>query len=167
MLNAQWATPNDKPQAVAALLLNMRNIIAPPSGKPYDIHERLLDFAGALVRTAQFLHDSGPIGRALSYQLLSAGTSAGANAAEGDGATSHNDFVAKMRIALREAKEARFRLLVCRRTGLLDSEYDPLIDESDQLVRILGKSSTTRSAGAPLRPHYIVRVRHCALGIEH
>ena len=89
--------------------------------------------------TSQFLHDKGGIGRALSYQLLSSGASAGANAAEGDSATSHDDFIAKTRIALREAKETRFRLRVCRRVGLLDDTFDPLLDESDQLVRILGK----------------------------
>jgi len=117
----------------------MRTLIEQPSQKPYDIHERLLVFAYDIVRTSQFLHDTGGIGRALSYQVLSAGLSAGANAAEGDSATSHDDFIAKTRIALREAKETRFRLRVCRRVGLLDVTFDTLLDESDQLVRILGK----------------------------
>jgi len=110
-----------------------------PHGKPYDIHERLLDFACDIVRAAQFLHTRGPIGRALSYQLLAAGTSTGANAEESDGASSHDDFIAKNRIALKEAKESRFRLRVCRRTDLLDARFDSLVDESDEIVRILGK----------------------------
>jgi four helix bundle protein len=110
-----------------------------PSGKPFDIHERLLDFACEIVRAAQFLHTRDPIGRALSYQLLSAGTSTGANAEEADGASSHDDFIAKTRIALKEAKETRFRLRVCRRTNLLDASFDHLVTESDELVRILGK----------------------------
>lgn len=110
-----------------------------PSGKPFDIHERLLDFACEIVRAAQFLHTRSAIGRAVSYQLLSAGMSAGANAEEADGASSHDDFIAKTRIALKEAKETRFRLRVCRRTNLLDSRFDPLVKESDELVRILGK----------------------------
>ena len=108
-----------------------------PSGKPYDIHERLLVFACDIVKTAQFLHTRGPIGRELSYQILSAGTSTGANAEESDGASSHKDFIAKNRIALKEAKETRFRLRVCRGTDLLDGSYDPLVNESDELVRIL------------------------------
>jgi four helix bundle protein len=110
-----------------------------PNGKPFDIHDRLLVFACDIVRTAQFLHSQGPIGRELSYQVLSAGTSTGANAEESDGASSHNDFIAKNRIALKEAKETRFRLRVCRGCDFLDSTYDQLLDESDQLVRILGK----------------------------
>ena len=108
-----------------------------PSGKPYDIHERLLLFACAIVRTAQFLHTRGPIARALSYQLLSCGTSVGANAAEGDGASSGDDFIAKFRISLKEAKETWFRLRVCRRCGLLDSSFDPLVNESEELIRII------------------------------
>ena len=79
------------------------------------------------------------LGAHFSYQLLSAGTSTGANAEESDGASSHDDFIAKNRIALKEAKETRFRLRVCRRCELLDSRFDPLVNESDELVRILGK----------------------------
>ena len=112
--------------------------ITPPLDKPYDIHERLLLFACDIVRTAQFLQQRGPIGRAVSYQILAAGVSTGANAEEGDGATSPDDFIAKMRIALREAKETSFRLRACQRAGLLDASFDPVIDESRQLTN-LGK----------------------------
>ena len=122
-----------------ARCLYMNTQRSTPSGKPYDIHERLLVFACDIVRTAQFLHTRGPIARELSYQILSAGTSTGANAEESDGASSHKDFIAKNRIALKEAKETRFRLRVCRGTDLLDASYDPLVKESDELVRILGK----------------------------
>jgi len=117
----------------------MGSSITPPHDKPFDVHERLLIFACDIVRTAQFLQRQGPIGRAVSYQILSAGVSTGANAEEGDGASSPDDFIAKMRIALREAKETSFRLRVCRRVGLLDATFDPLIDEAIQLTKILGK----------------------------
>jgi four helix bundle protein len=107
------------------------------SGKPFDLHERLLLFACDVVRAVQFLHTRGPVGRAISYQLLAAGTSVGANYEEGDGASSAADFLAKNRIALKEAKEARFRLRVCRRSDLLNAAFDPLVAESDEIVRIL------------------------------
>ena len=109
------------------------------SGKPFDIHERLLLFACDIVRVTQFLHNRGPIGRRLSYQILDAGTSVGSNVEEADGASSHKDFIAKNRIALKEAKETRFRLRVCQRTRLLSPEFDPVVLESDELVRIIGK----------------------------
>ncbi|PYR79713.1 MAG: four helix bundle protein [Acidobacteria bacterium] len=109
------------------------------SGKPFDIHERLLLFACDIVRVTQFLHTRGPIGRRLSYQILDAGTSVGSNVEEADGASSHKDFIAKNRIALKEAKETRFRLRVCQRTRLLSPEFDSVVLESDELVRIIGK----------------------------
>src|SRR5688572_30694458 len=108
-------------------------------GKPYDLHERLLDFACDIVNAVQFLHRRSPIARALSYQILAAGTSVGSNYEESDGASSIADFLSKVRIALKEAKETRFRLKVCRRSGLLDAEFEPLVQESDEIVRILGK----------------------------
>jgi four helix bundle protein len=110
-----------------------------PNGKPYDLHERLLVFACDMIRAVQFLHRRGPIARALSYQILAAGTSVGSNYEESDGASSIADFLSKVRIALKEAKETRFRLKVCRRSGLLDVEFEPLVQESDEIVRILGK----------------------------
>lgn len=101
------------------------------------MHERLLLFACDVVRAVEFLHKRGPIGRASSCQILDAGTSVGSNYEESDGASSIADFSAKTRIALKEAKEARFRLRVCRLTDLLDAKFDPLVRESDDIVRIL------------------------------
>ncbi|MBI3049103.1 MAG: four helix bundle protein [Acidobacteria bacterium] len=115
----------------------MKHQTTTPSGKPYDLHERLLLFACDVVRAVQFLHTRGPVGRAISYQLLAAGTSVGANYEESDGASSSADFLAKNRIALKEAKETRFRLRVCRQSELLDASFDPLVRESDEIVRIL------------------------------
>jgi four helix bundle protein len=106
--------------------------------KPFDIRARLLRFGCDVIRVTQFLHTRGPIARALSFQILAAGTSVGANMQEADGASSRADFVAKLRIALKEAKETRFRLVLCRQSGLLDERFDPLLQESDELVRIIG-----------------------------
>jgi four helix bundle protein len=107
------------------------------SGRPFDIRERLLEFGCDVVRVAQFLHTKGPIARALSFQILAAGTSMGANAEEADGASSRRDFIAKNSIALKEAKETRFRLRICRRCELLDASFDPMLKESDELIRII------------------------------
>ena len=109
----------------------------PRESKPFNIRERTAIFGRDIVSAAQFLQRRGPIGRELSVQILKAGTSVGSNVEEADGASSRNDFVAKMRIALKEAKETRFRLRTCRASNLLDRRFDDLIDESDQLVRII------------------------------
>ena len=126
-----------------------------PRQKPYDIHERLFLFACEIVRTTQFLHIHSLVGRALSYQILDAGLSIGANAQEADGASSRNDFIAKFRIALKEAKETSFRLRVCRACDLLDERFASTIAESNELVRIIGaivhKASRRRTRDELLR----------------
>ena len=52
--------------------------------KPFDLRERLFEFGLLTIRTVQFLHARGPIGIAVSYQILNAGMSAGANYEEAD-----------------------------------------------------------------------------------
>ena len=72
------------------LYMNQKRLT--PSGKPYDIHERSLEFACDIVNAVQFLHTRGPVARAFSYQLLAAGTSAGAkNLIAGGNATGTDD----------------------------------------------------------------------------
>ena len=105
--------------------------------KPYDIRERLLNFACIVVRVTRFLLTRGPIAVALSDQLLRAGTSAGANYEEADDGSSPRDRRAKRAIALRELKETLFRLRVLRRTGILTSAHDPVIGECEELVKIV------------------------------
>src|SRR5688572_11109431 len=105
--------------------------------KPYDLRERLFEFAALTVRVVQYLHTQGPVPSALSYQLLKCGTSAGANYEEADDGSSNRDTIAKQRISLREMKESRFRLRVLRSCGYLGEAHDPVIRESTELVRIL------------------------------
>src|SRR5690349_1652104 len=118
------------------------------SDKPFNLQDRLLVFACDIVRAVQFLHTRGPIPRALSYQILDAGTSIGSNAEEADGASSKRDFIAKLRISLKEAKEVRFRLTICKRCGFLDPRFDRVVDEADQLVRIIAKIVHNASRGS-------------------
>jgi four helix bundle protein len=105
--------------------------------KPYDLRERLFLHACLIVRVVQFLHRRGPIAVALSNQILRCGTSAGANYEEADDGSSARDKLAKRKIVLRELKESAFRLRVLRRTGILTSVHDPVIAETQELVKIV------------------------------
>ena len=105
--------------------------------RPFDLRERLFLFACLIVRVVQFLHRRGPIAVALSYQILKSGNSAGANYEESDDGSSPADTLAKRRITLRELKETYFRLRVLRHSGLLLPEQDSVLDENDQLIRIV------------------------------
>jgi four helix bundle protein len=105
--------------------------------KPFDLRERLFDFGLLIIRITQFLHTRGPVAIALSEQVLSAGTSAGANYEEADDGSSPRDTLAKQKISLRELKECRFRLRLVRAAGFLTAEHDPVIEENRELVLIL------------------------------
>jgi four helix bundle protein len=105
----------------------------------YDIRERTFDFAVRIVKLCQRLDKIPGVPRTLSNQLLKAGTSVGANVEEAQGGQSRPDFISKNNIALKEARETHFwlRLLVAARI-LSEDELLELIDEADQIKRILG-----------------------------
>ena len=107
--------------------------------KPYDLRERLLNFAVVCVRLVQYLHTKGPIAAKLSEQVLTSSNSAGANYEEADDGSSARDKLAKRRIVLRELKEVNFRLRVLRGPGYLSEEEDPVIQESLELKLIVTK----------------------------
>jgi four helix bundle protein len=103
--------------------------------KPYDLRERLFEYACAIVYLVQFLHKQ--VARELAGQILRAGNSAGANYEEADDGASPADTRGKRRLSLRELKEALFRLRALRATGYLTEEHDPVIDETLELKRIM------------------------------
>ena len=119
--------------------------------KPYDLRERLFEFGCLIIRLVQYLHTQGPIGMQLSEQILKAGTSAAANYEEADDASGKRDELAKKRIALRELKETRTRLRMLRQTDILTPEHEPVIDESDELVRIVATVIRNSEGGREAR----------------
>jgi four helix bundle protein len=115
--------------------------------KPYDLRERLFAYACLMVRVVRFLHTRGPIGVAFSDQVLRSGASAGANYEEADDGSSARDTLAKRKIVLRELKETRFRLRVMRHTGVMTPSQDPVIRETEELIRIV--ASIIRNSSGP------------------
>jgi four helix bundle protein len=119
--------------------------------KPYDLRERLFEYACAIVRVVQYLHTRDDVARALGTQILRAGNSAGANYEEADDGSSSADTRVKRRISLRELKEALFRLRVLRETGYLGPEYDPVIQETLELKKIM--ASLVRKSAPKKKAH--------------
>lgn len=102
--------------------------------------ERLLKFAVKIILLANKLPKT-PAGFAIGSQLIKSGTSIGANSEEAQDASSLKDFIQKMNIALREAKETRYWLKVIMQSKLLteDQIKDELI-ECEEIVAILTSS---------------------------
>lgn len=74
----------------------------------------------------------------LSRQILKSGTSIGANSEEAQGAQSKKDFVAKVFIAYKEAKETHYWLRLFRDTNLLDKKLTTsLLKDCNELIRII------------------------------
>ncbi len=74
----------------------------------------------------------------LGRQVIRSGTSIGANTEEADAAESKDDFVHKMKIALKEAQETRYWLKTILESELLtDEETRSLHREGDEIVRII------------------------------
>ena len=121
---------------LARLMLLMKTSEWTFTDKPYDLRERLFNFACTITRLVQYLHTCGAVAINLSPQLLNCGTSA-ANYEEADDGSSPRDRLAKRKIVLRELKETRLRLRILRKTGILREEHDPVIQESGELVRIV------------------------------
>jgi four helix bundle protein len=111
--------------------------------KPYDLGERFLDFADRVVSVVEALPDTR-VGRRIADQLLRSGTSPLGNYEEACAGESKRDFVHKLRVCLKEVRESRAWLRLTARRNLLNAtRLGDLIDESDQLVRIIGQSIAT------------------------
>lgn len=103
-----------------------------------DIKERTFVFSVRVVRLCQSLDAVPGVSRTLANQLLRAGTSIGANVEEAHGSQSKADFVEKMYIACKEARETHYWLRLLIATELVsETKLSPLLDESNQLVAIL------------------------------
>lgn len=76
----------------------------------------------------------------ISKQLLKSATSIGANVEEAGAASSRKDFISKMTIASKEAREARYWLrLLVEDQFLKNYDFTELISEINRIINILTK----------------------------
>ena len=106
--------------------------------KAQNIKEQTFQFSIRVVRLCQTLDASPGVSRTLANQLLRSGTSIGANVEEAHGSQSKADFIAKMYIACKEARETHYWLRLLVATELVPAlKMEELTDEANQLVAIL------------------------------
>ena len=75
----------------------------------------------------------------IAKQLLRSATSIGANAEEASAAISKRDFIAKMSIASKEARESRYWLRLLDRSKLVDMDYSAYLEKIELIINILTK----------------------------
>jgi four helix bundle protein len=102
------------------------------------ISERTFNFAVRIVKLCSFLEEKPGVSRTLGQQLLRSGTSIGANTAESKSGQSRKDFLNKLEIALKEARETKYwlRLLVAAEI-VTKQRLVTLLEEIEEIIKIL------------------------------
>ncbi|MGL6094725.1 MAG: four helix bundle protein [Fimbriiglobus sp.] len=118
--------------------------------QPRDIEERTYQFALRVVKLCMRLNESPGVKRTLSNQLLRSGTSVGANVEEARAAYSRAEFVCKMAIALKEARETRYWLRLLIDANLIPAEkLTPMLDEATEIMNVIGAITANARRNAP------------------
>ncbi len=100
------------------------------------IREKTYKFSLQIIALYKQLKDQNEY--VLSKQILRSGTSIGANAEEATAAQSRKDFISKMSIASKEARETNYWLRLLRDSKLCDGvDLIGLISESEEIIKIL------------------------------
>lgn len=85
--------------------------------------------------------------RELLIQFLKCGTSVGANVEEAEGGQSLNDFIHKIGIAYKEAREAHYWLRLLRDSELLELKLaNSFIHDAEEIKKILASILKTSKA---------------------
>lgn len=99
------------------------------------IQEKSFEFSIDIIKLYKELNSNNEF--IISKQLLRSGTSIGANVEEALAAQSRKDFIAKMSIASKEARETRYWLKLLQVSQIVKCELKNEIDKIDELIRIL------------------------------
>ena len=112
--------------------------------KKYDLEDRLVKFAVMIITLAESLEDSYA-GKYVAGQIIRSGISSALNYGEAKSAESTNDFVHKMKVALKELRETYISLLIIQAKPLTKKEELLLqcLKEGNELISIFVKSIQT------------------------
>ncbi|HEY9627819.1 MAG TPA: four helix bundle protein [Coleofasciculaceae cyanobacterium] len=106
--------------------------------KQITIADRTKQFAIRIIKACHFLNQQSGVLRTLSNQLLRSGTSIGANVREAQSAQSHRDFLSKLEIALKEARETQYWIEILIESGMVESsKFNLLLQEATEITKIL------------------------------
>lgn len=110
------------------------------------IIEKSYNFALRIVKLSQYLVKNKKE-FILSKQILRSGTSIGANIEEAIGGQSRKDFLNKMSIAYKEARETGYWLRLLKDSGTLsENHFSSIYKDLEEIIKILTKiQKTTRS----------------------
>lgn len=111
------------------------------------VREKSFDFALEVIEVYKQL--AGEREFVLSKQLLRSGTSIGANIEEATAAQSRKDFLHKMAIASKEARESQYWLRLLIASNLTTIDLNPALTHADELVKML--TAIVKTTATPLK----------------
>ena len=111
--------------------------------------EKSFDFSPMIIKLYQHLIDQKEF--VISRQLLRSATSIGANVNESTAAQTKKDFILKMSLASKEARETMYWLLLLEKSQLVKKDYQPFIVKAEELTRLL--TAIVKTAQQNVSPH--------------
>lgn len=108
------------------------------------IETRSFDFALKIILLTQALKEERQY--LIANQLLRSATSIGANVSEAGAGQTKKDFIAKMAIASKEARETRYLLKLIKESDVFGLDVSPFLDEIEEIIKILTKIVKTSQA---------------------
>jgi len=107
------------------------------------ICEKSYSFAIRIVKLNKYLKENKRE-YILSNQVFRSGTSIGANVEEALGGQSEKDFINKMSIAYKEARETQYWIrILCDSGYLTNKQAESLLIDCEELLRIIGSIQIT------------------------
>ncbi len=107
------------------------------------IQDKSFDFSLRIIELYKILRENKEY--VISKQLLRNSTSLGANVEEAIGAQSRKDFLAKIYISLKEARETRYWLNLLDKSQLVKYDYSSYLTKIIEIIKILTKITKTTS----------------------
>ena len=108
-----------------------------------ELSNRLIDFAVRIIKLCSSLPKTY-LGTHIYKQLIRSSTSVGANYEEARGAESDPDFLHKLNITLKEARETLYWIRIVERTSLIPAKrLTEIITENGEICGILIASVRT------------------------
>lgn len=108
----------------------------------FNFSLKIVDLYKILIEKKEFV---------LSKQLLRSATSIGANVQEATAGQSTRDFISKMAIASKEARETRYWLKLLDMSRIVEYDYSGYLSDIEVIIKILTKIVKTSQQNLELK----------------
>lgn len=108
------------------------------------VYEKAIAFALEIIELYKVLREQKEF--VLSNQMLRSGTSIGANISEALAGQSRRDFLSKMSIASKEARETHYWLLLLQESQFVKHDFTKEMEQCNELIRLLTSIVKTTSS---------------------